>query len=144
MRSVSGTLYSTLGDQTVQVIVKIANVHLTPDKPEYTGGSWHVEGTDTECIVSMATGIYYYELDICNITDSLFSFRQAIEDPPYRQDEYDHFEKLYGIVDHSEDRFANQFLGTVSMSEDRCICLPNGMQHRLSPFKPIDPTRLLE
>jgi len=26
------------------VIVKLANIHLTPDKPTYKGGSWHVEG----------------------------------------------------------------------------------------------------
>ena len=28
----------------LQVIVKLANIHLTPEKPEYGGGSWHVEG----------------------------------------------------------------------------------------------------
>lgn len=28
----------------LQVIVKLANIHLTPEKPEYAGGSWHVEG----------------------------------------------------------------------------------------------------
>ena len=31
-------------DQGLQVIVKLANIHLTPDKPAYKGGSWHVEG----------------------------------------------------------------------------------------------------
>jgi hypothetical protein len=28
----------------LQIIVKLANVHLTPDKPSYAGGTWHVEG----------------------------------------------------------------------------------------------------
>ena len=28
----------------MQVIVKLANIVLTPDKPEYMGGTWHVEG----------------------------------------------------------------------------------------------------
>lgn len=28
----------------LQVIVKLANIHLTPEKPEYEGGTWHVEG----------------------------------------------------------------------------------------------------
>lgn len=28
----------------LQVIVKLANIELTPDKPEYAGGSWHIEG----------------------------------------------------------------------------------------------------
>lgn len=29
---------------SLQVIVKLANIELTPEKPEYQGGSWHVEG----------------------------------------------------------------------------------------------------
>lgn len=28
----------------LQVIVKLANIELTPDKPRYEGGTWHVEG----------------------------------------------------------------------------------------------------
>ena len=28
----------------LQVIVKLANIELTPEKPEYKGGSWHIEG----------------------------------------------------------------------------------------------------
>jgi hypothetical protein len=27
----------------MQVIVKLANIHLTPEKPSYDGGSWHIE-----------------------------------------------------------------------------------------------------
>lgn len=29
---------------TLQLIVKLANIVLTPEKPEYPGGKWHVEG----------------------------------------------------------------------------------------------------
>ena len=32
------------GKTGLQVIVKLANIHLTPENPEYAGGSWHVEG----------------------------------------------------------------------------------------------------
>ena len=32
----------------LQIIVKLANIHLTPEKPEYPGGSWHVEGQANE------------------------------------------------------------------------------------------------
>ncbi len=32
------------GDRGLQIIVKLANIHLTPQKPRYEGGSWHVEG----------------------------------------------------------------------------------------------------
>jgi hypothetical protein len=31
-------------DKRLQVIVKLANIHLTPEKPRYDGGSWHFEG----------------------------------------------------------------------------------------------------
>jgi hypothetical protein len=33
----------TFSDTNLQVIVKLANIHLTPDKPAYDGGSWHIE-----------------------------------------------------------------------------------------------------
>ena len=32
----------------LQVIVKLANIHLTPDKPNYEGGTWHVDGQANE------------------------------------------------------------------------------------------------
>lgn len=31
-------------DQNLQVIVKLANIELTPEKPDYEGGTWHIEG----------------------------------------------------------------------------------------------------
>jgi hypothetical protein len=31
-------------DTNLQVIVKLANIELTPEKPNYDGGSWHIEG----------------------------------------------------------------------------------------------------
>lgn len=38
----------------LQVIVKLANIHLTPDKPTYDGGSWHIEvsAAHTRCRVA--------------------------------------------------------------------------------------------
>ena len=32
------------GKRGLQIIVKLANIHLTPEKPSYEGGTWHVEG----------------------------------------------------------------------------------------------------
>ena len=32
----------------LQIIVKLANIHLTPEKPTYEGGTWHVEGQANE------------------------------------------------------------------------------------------------
>ena len=37
----------SLKGRTLQVIVKLANIILTPDKPCYSGGKWHVEGSYT-------------------------------------------------------------------------------------------------
>ncbi len=35
----------------LQIIVKFANIHLTPEKPEYEGGTWHVEGQMVRILV---------------------------------------------------------------------------------------------
>jgi len=37
-------LKNEFGQRGLQVIVKLANIHLTPEKPQYDGGTWHVEG----------------------------------------------------------------------------------------------------
>lgn len=37
-------LKADYGHRGIQVIVKLANIHLTPEKAEYSGGVWHVEG----------------------------------------------------------------------------------------------------
>ena len=41
----------SLKGRTLQVIVKLANIMLTPEKPEYPGGKWHVEGSFRSCFV---------------------------------------------------------------------------------------------
>lgn len=37
-------LREKFADKGLQVVVKLATIKLTPEKPEYEGGSWHVEG----------------------------------------------------------------------------------------------------
>lgn len=59
----------------LQVIFKLANIHLTPENPSFDGGSWHIEGALNEHIC--ATAIYYYDED--NITESCLSFRQSVD-----------------------------------------------------------------
>jgi len=41
----------SLRGRTLQVIVKLANIILTPEKPKYTGGTWHVEGSSRLCFI---------------------------------------------------------------------------------------------
>ena len=45
----------SLRGRTLQVIVKLANILLTPERPEYPGGKWHVEGPQS-CFVR--NGLY--------------------------------------------------------------------------------------
>lgn len=118
----------------LQVIVKLATVHLTPDKPEYPGGSWHVEGMLNERIVS--TGIYYWDSE--NITESRLSFRAALDNPEYEQSDDDGMREVYGL--ENEDAL-NQVLGSASTPAGRCLAFPNILQHRVGSFRLMDPTR---
>ncbi|MCZ4125704.1 DUF4246 domain-containing protein [Streptomyces sp. H39-S7] len=118
----------------LQVIVKLATIHLTPDKPEYPGGSWHVEGMMNERIVS--TGIYYWDSE--NITESRLSFRTALDDPSYQQSDDNGMRKVYGL---ENEEALNQILGSTATPGGRCLAFPNILQHRVSSFGLTDPTR---
>ncbi|MFF1360626.1 DUF4246 domain-containing protein [Streptomyces sp. NPDC058297] len=123
-----------LRGRRLQVIVKLATIHLTPDKPEYSGGSWHVEGMMNERIVS--TGIYYWDSE--NITESQLSFRAALDDPNYEQNDDNGLREVYGL--ENEDAL-NQMLGSTSTPAGRCLAFPNVLQHRVGSFRLTDPTR---
>jgi hypothetical protein len=135
-----GNKEGKLKDKNLQVIVKLANIHLTPEKPEYEGGSWHIEGQLNEHIA--ATALYYYDND--NITDSRLHFRTKVEanhfadDISYEQDDGAGFKTIWGI---DRDEQGEQVLGSVLTREDRLIAFPNGFQHRVGNFKLVDPTK---
>ena len=124
-------------DRGLQVIVKLANIHLTPDKPEYAGGTWHVEGQLNEHIC--ATALYYY--DCANITESRLAFRQqshGADDISYAQDWHRWLRDVYGFT--NEDATV-QYLGDVCSQEGRLLTFPNIFQHRVEPFRLEDPTQ---
>ncbi|MFE9017925.1 DUF4246 domain-containing protein [Streptomyces sp. NPDC007808] len=123
-----------LRGRRLQVIVKLATIHLTSDKPEYPGGSWHVEGMMNERIVS--TCIYYWDSE--NITESRLSFRAALDDPYYEQNDDNGVREVYGLED--EDAL-NQVLGSASTPAGRCLAFPNVLQHRVGSFRLADPSR---
>ncbi|WP_338491392.1 DUF4246 domain-containing protein [Streptomyces sp. SJL17-4] len=123
-----------LRGRRLQVIVKLATIHLTPDKPEYQGGSWHVEGMMNERIVS--TGIYYWDSE--NITESRLSFRAALDDPDYEQNDDNGLRDVYGL--ENEDAL-NQIFGSASTPAGRCLAFPNILQHRVGSFRLTDPSR---
>jgi hypothetical protein len=120
-----------LKGKNLQVIVKLANIELTPDSPEYKGGLWHMEGMKNEKII--ATGIYYYSSH--NVTESNLSFRHAIFQP---DDRHQNWGTVFGVGFQSE---LNQVLASVNTLEDRCIAFPNTYQHRVSEFELIDNTK---
>jgi hypothetical protein len=123
-----------LRGRRLQVIVKLANIILTPDNPTYNGGAWHVEGMKNEMIV--ASGIYYYVSH--NITPSRLQFREAVCEPDYEQSDDKGVAAVYGLANEEP---LNQPRGSVLTIEDRCIAFPNILQHRVSPFKLEDETK---
>ena len=60
---------------SLQIIFKLANIHLTPEDPEYDSSDWQVEGQLNEHIC--ATALYYY--DSHNVTEGRLEFRQGID-----------------------------------------------------------------
>jgi hypothetical protein len=131
-------LREKFAESGLQVIFKLANIHLTPEKPEYQGGSWHVEGALNEHIC--ATALYYYDQD--NITDSYLSFRQSIDAETMTmkpaQSEYTSLEMYYGV---EQDGPAIQELGQVLTREGRMLAFPNVLQHCVHNFRLRDETK---
>lgn len=126
----------TIRGQEVQIIVKLANIHLTPEKPVYPGGSWHVEGMANERIV--ASGIYYYDSE--NITESELQFRTAVgaDDLSIEQDDALGAMRVWGMKRHGP---ANQRVGGTPTPAGRCLAFPNIYQHKVSPFELVDKTK---
>ncbi|KAL4754373.1 hypothetical protein BDW72DRAFT_139550 [Aspergillus terricola var. indicus] len=128
-------------NQKFQVIVKLASIVLTPGKPDYEGGTWHIEGQLNERIA--ASAIYYY--DSHNITASSLAFRhRGMSDlfgVDYEQDIHDFLQQIYGFPEHvtgHDEAPITQDLGSVDTKEGRLITFPNTLQHRVSPFSLAD------
>ncbi|KAL5040948.1 hypothetical protein BDW71DRAFT_212606 [Aspergillus fruticulosus] len=83
-----------------QVIVKLANIELTPDKPKSEGRAWRIEGQPNERIC--ATAINYYDFE--NNTENTLSFR-------HRADAY-----YYPAVNYEQEEF--QFLRAFGFESD--------------------------
>ncbi|KAM0547482.1 hypothetical protein ACHAPJ_010355 [Fusarium lateritium] len=126
----------------IQVIVKIASIELTPDKPSFPAGGWHVEGQMNEHIVG--TALYY--LDSENVTPSSLKFR--MQTSTYQedlqdlvgQDSYNWMERVYGAPLNGGECL--QQYGSVETKEGRLLAFPNVFHHRVSPFELQDKTKL--
>ncbi|KAG2009579.1 hypothetical protein CC2G_012494 [Coprinopsis cinerea AmutBmut pab1-1] len=127
------------GGRPLQVIVKLANIELTPEKPRYPGGTWHVEGQLNEHIVS--TALYYFSSS--NISHSSLAFRQlsdpeSTNDTFYPQSVHDWLTDVYGC---ENEEGAVQDVGSVLTSEGRLLTFPNILQHQVQPFELEDKTK---
>jgi hypothetical protein len=124
----------------IQVIVKLANIHLTPEKPTYDGGSWHVEGQLNEHIC--ATALYYYDSE--NITNSHLAFRSRADKEElameirHEQNDYSGIEEILAINARGKKL---QRIGSVLTREGRALFFPNVYQHQVEPFELQDKTR---
>lgn len=139
----SKTLREQFKNTGLQIIVKMASIELTPEKPEFSPGGWHVEGMMNEHIV----GTVLYYLDSENITDSHLDFRTLTS---YDQDQYwqvgqDNFhwmESMYGVkLGSGSGGACLQNYGSVKTPQGRLLAFPNVFQHRVSGFKLVDPTK---
>ncbi|KAF3923398.1 hypothetical protein ABW21_db0205874 [Orbilia brochopaga] len=127
---------SRLEGKTAKVIVKLANIELTPENPTYRGGSWHVEAMKNERII--ATGIYYYAQE--NITDSSLRFRRTVDLTGMDTDQHN---SNWDFVYHMSGGWGEsiQELGSITTKDNRAIAFPNIYQHCVSGFKLADPTK---
>lgn len=114
----------------LQVIVKMASIELTPEKPNFPHGGWHVEGQMNEHIC--ATALYY--LDSENTTTSSLSFRmQTSEDLNDKdtgfhvgQDSYSWLESVYAThLSCGTGAICLQNYGSVETKEKRLLAFPN-------------------
>ncbi|CAH0028520.1 unnamed protein product, partial [Clonostachys rhizophaga] len=125
------------------IIVKMASIELTPEKPEFPVGGWHVEGQMNEHIVG--TALYY--LDSENITPSHLQFRMHTTrdiNSKFRvgQDNYKWMERVYGTrLGVGQDAPCLQNYGSVDTKEGRLLAFPNVFHHRVSPFELKDKTK---
>jgi len=126
-------------ERGLQVTAKLANIHLTPEKPKYEGGTLHVEGQLNGHIC--ASVIYYYDNE--NIITSRLAFCQQSDT------ELDYFdiseeEPGYGFWLESVfvcERYQSgvQYIGAVDTPEGR-LTWPNILQHQVKPFELADST----
>ena len=124
----------SLRGRRLQVITKLASIHLTPEEPRYEGGAWHVEGMVDDGIV--ATAICYFEQE--NISESGLAFRAAVCEPEYAQNDTQGVEQIFGL---SDGEALSQSRGCCTTSEGRCLAWPNTLQHQVQPFELQDKSK---
>jgi hypothetical protein len=79
-----------------------------------------------------------------NVSESLLDFRMEAtldsEDLTYEQDDHGPLREIFG-TERMQQEPAVQNLGSVQCKAGRLLAFPNTLQHRVQPFKLVDPTR---
>ncbi|WOO80288.1 uncharacterized protein LOC62_03G003802 [Vanrija pseudolonga] len=134
-RAVPSSPVSVLGNR-LQIIVSVSSVLLTPDKPQFPGSQFNVEGLVNERV--SAVGVYCYESD--NVTESRMSFEApAVYDPKM---DAGNTTFLHGIGEPKWYEPASWIsLGSVPVRCGRVVAFPNVFGHREEPFELVDKTR---
>lgn len=64
------TFNKTFSDEKLQIVVKLADIHLTPEAPTYDGGSWHIE-VRSLYITMCSCGRLIYHARVCPTNTSV-------------------------------------------------------------------------
>ncbi|KAF4436169.1 hypothetical protein F53441_13313 [Fusarium austroafricanum] len=140
------TLHEKFKEHGLQIIVKMASIELTPKKPEFPAGGWHIEGQMNEKIA--ATALYYFDSE--NVTDARLAFRTQTsyylnDDLETNQDQFKYAEAVYGTLLRGGSAWpasaCTQGYGDIETREGRLLAFPNVFQHRVSSFRLQDPTK---
>ncbi|KAM7217952.1 Protein of unknown function (DUF4246) domain containing protein [Rhypophila decipiens] len=141
----------------LQVIVKMASIELSPEKPTLPPAGWHIEGQLNEHIIATALvrDIYAYTTDEENIEPIALSFRQPthwkqpeleermgqdvrIENPS----RYEYYERIFGVsLDPEIFTECVQNYGSVETKPGRLLVFPNTFDHRVSGCTLKDKTK---
>ncbi|KAF3076612.1 hypothetical protein CFAM422_001081 [Trichoderma lentiforme] len=121
----------------LQVIVQLTEIRLSPEKPEYKGDLWKVDGMLNEHIVS--TALFCYDSD--NITDGHLYFdtppQDVVTDFVHETPNYDTL-RAFGILPGGKDF---QVLGRVRIDPGTAIFYPNIYRHHQGSFSLADSSR---
>lgn len=133
LTSLERVIKKKLKNRNIQVIVKVASHLLTPEKPNYGAGKWHLEGIPEEYIV--ATVLHYVDMD--NINNSYLEFRKPTiineMNLDYPQSDANYTSHHYGLKEHF-DGVMNRHLGLIRCKERAGVVFPNTLQHRVKEF----------
>ncbi|KAK5625955.1 hypothetical protein RRF57_001671 [Xylaria bambusicola] len=131
-------------DTGLQIIVKMVSIELTPEKPTYPHGSWHIEGQINEHICG--TALYYVDSE--NVTTSHLSFRMHTDVDLQEkglwdigQYEYHWLEIVHGTRLGMSHGAGGQHFGNIETPQGRLLAFPNSLQHAVSPFELVDKTK---